>query len=118
MEFGLVHSFIDHLQVVTTNNYYTIAISTLYSSLEHTVYYSHSVTRRFLLTAPTMAIPLPPGSSPLFTDSRTELTELIAPIVFSITPRHEPRRNSPFPTVPLLLLVDSLLRERVYQAVA
>jgi hypothetical protein len=29
--------FIDHLQVITTNNYNTIAVSTLYSSLEHTV---------------------------------------------------------------------------------
>jgi hypothetical protein len=29
--------FIDHLQAVTTNNYKTIAISTIYISLEHTV---------------------------------------------------------------------------------
>jgi hypothetical protein len=35
--FGLVNRFIDHLQVVTTNNYNNIANSTLYSSLEHTV---------------------------------------------------------------------------------
>jgi hypothetical protein len=35
--FGLDIRFIDHLQVVTINNYNTIAISTLYSSLEHTV---------------------------------------------------------------------------------
>jgi hypothetical protein len=67
---------IDHLQVVTTNNYNTIAISRVYSSLEHTVLCSQSVTRRFLVTAPTMAIPLPPGSNPLFTNSRTEVTKL------------------------------------------
>jgi hypothetical protein len=35
--FVLVNEFADHLQDVTTNNYNTIAISTLYSSLEHTV---------------------------------------------------------------------------------
>jgi hypothetical protein len=29
------YRFIDHLQGVTTNNYNTIAISTFYSSLEH-----------------------------------------------------------------------------------
>jgi hypothetical protein len=32
--FVLVNRFIDQLQVITTNNYNTIAISTLYSSLE------------------------------------------------------------------------------------
>jgi hypothetical protein len=31
MVFGLVNRFIDHLQVVTTNNYNTIDVSTLYS---------------------------------------------------------------------------------------
>jgi hypothetical protein len=31
--FGLVDRFTDHLQVVATNNYNTVAISTLYSSL-------------------------------------------------------------------------------------
>jgi hypothetical protein len=48
-----------HLQVVTANKYNIIAISTFYSSLEHTVYCSQYVTRRFLVTAPTMAILLP-----------------------------------------------------------
>jgi hypothetical protein len=33
----LLIGFIDHLEVVTTNNYNTIAISTIYSSLEQTV---------------------------------------------------------------------------------
>jgi hypothetical protein len=37
----------------TTNNYNTISISAIYSS--------QSVTRRFLVAAPTMAIPLPPA---------------------------------------------------------
>jgi hypothetical protein len=42
-----------------TNNYNSIAISTLYSSLDHTVSCSQFVTRRFLVTALTVAIPLP-----------------------------------------------------------
>jgi hypothetical protein len=46
------------------------------------------------------------------------LTGWVAPIVFLITPRHGPRRNTQFPTVPLSLGVDSLLRERVCRAVA
>jgi hypothetical protein len=37
MGLGLMNRFIDHLQVVTTNNYNTITIFTLYSSLEYTV---------------------------------------------------------------------------------
>jgi hypothetical protein len=69
-----VNKFIDHLQAVTTNTYNTVAISTLYNSLDHTVYCSQSVTRLFPVSAPTMAIPLPPVSSLIFTDSRTELT--------------------------------------------
>jgi hypothetical protein len=36
-KFGLVNGFVDHLQVVTTNNYNTVDISTFYTSLEHTV---------------------------------------------------------------------------------
>jgi hypothetical protein len=35
--FGMMTRFIDHLQVVTTNNYNTIADFHTYSSLEHTV---------------------------------------------------------------------------------
>jgi hypothetical protein len=35
-EFGLVYRFIDRFQVVTTNNYNTIVIYTLYSSLQYT----------------------------------------------------------------------------------
>jgi hypothetical protein len=35
--FGLNIGFIDRLQVLTTNNYNTIAISTLYNSLEPTL---------------------------------------------------------------------------------
>jgi hypothetical protein len=66
------------LQVITKNNYNTIAISTLYSSLEHTVQCSQSVTRRFLVTAPAMAIPNS-SSSPLFRDSCTELSTDFVP---------------------------------------
>jgi hypothetical protein len=73
MGFGLMNRFIDNLQVVTTNNYNTIAISTIYISLEHILLCSQSVTRRFLATAPTTAIPLHAGLGPLLTDSRTEL---------------------------------------------
>jgi hypothetical protein len=54
-----IDEFIDHLQVTTTNNYNTI--SKLYSSPEHIVYCSKSVTRRFLVTAPIMTIPLLPA---------------------------------------------------------
>jgi hypothetical protein len=56
---------VGHLQVVTSSNCNTIAIYTFYSSLEHTVWCSRSVTRCFLVKAPTVVIPLPPGSSPL-----------------------------------------------------
>jgi hypothetical protein len=42
-----------------TNNYSTITISTVYSLLEHTVQYSQSVTRCFLVTAQTTGLPLP-----------------------------------------------------------
>jgi hypothetical protein len=45
-------------------------------------------------------------------------TDLVASVVFKATHRHGPRRDTPFPTIPLLLLVDSLLQERVYRAVA
>jgi hypothetical protein len=69
-----IGEYIYHLQVVTTNKYNTVAISTLQFTRAHNSLVFQSVTRRFLVTAPTMAIPLPPGSSPLFTDSRTELT--------------------------------------------
>jgi hypothetical protein len=50
MGFGLVNEYIDRLQVITTTNYNPIAISTLYTSQEHTVCCSQSVTRRFLVT--------------------------------------------------------------------
>jgi hypothetical protein len=38
---GFDIGFTDHLQVVTTTNYNTVAISTLYSSLEHTLSIFH-----------------------------------------------------------------------------
>jgi hypothetical protein len=60
MGFGLVNGFLDHLQVVTTNKYSIVTIFTLYSSLENTNYFFfQSVTRGFLVTAPTVAIHLP-----------------------------------------------------------
>jgi hypothetical protein len=40
-------------------------------------------------------------------------THLVAPVIFTITPRYGPCKNIPFPKVPLLLYVDSLQRERV-----
>jgi hypothetical protein len=50
-----------------------LLIFIFYSTLQHTVYSSQSLTRRFSVTAPTMVIPLSPDSNPPFTDSRTEL---------------------------------------------
>jgi hypothetical protein len=44
--------------------------------------------------------------------------DLVAPVFFKVIPRHGPHRNTSFPTVSLLLRVDSLLREPVYRAVA
>jgi hypothetical protein len=52
--FELVNSFLDRLQVLTTNIYNTITTSTLYSSLEHIVWCSQSATRRFPVTASTV----------------------------------------------------------------
>jgi hypothetical protein len=43
---------------------------------------------------------------------------LVTPIVFKITPRHGSRRSTPFPTILLLLRVNSLLREIVYRTFA
>jgi hypothetical protein len=56
-----------------------------------------------------MVVPLPPGTSPLFTDSRTELTW--SPQLSLITSRHGPHKKH-------LLLLRSclLLRERDYRA--
>jgi hypothetical protein len=64
--------FIDHLQVVTTNNYNTIADIHTLKSLQHTLACS-VFTRRFLVTALTMAIPLLPCSSPLWTAAPFQL---------------------------------------------
>jgi hypothetical protein len=68
-----VNRFIDHLKVVNANNYNTIAISTLYSLLKHTVYCYQTVTRRFLVTAPAMAIPLHKTRSQLTKRDRVTL---------------------------------------------
>jgi hypothetical protein len=59
--FGLDIGYIDHFQVVTTNNYYTVAD---FHTLQITTAHAKSspacsvFTRRFLVTALTMAIPL------------------------------------------------------------
>jgi hypothetical protein len=71
-----VTGYFEHIytQLVTTSNYNTIVdVHNLQLATAHAKS-SQSVTKRFLVTAPTMAIPLPPGSSPFFTDSRTELS--------------------------------------------
>jgi hypothetical protein len=39
----------------------------------------------------------------------------VAPVFFKISPRHGPHRDTLFPTVPLLLHVNSLLWEHVYE---
>jgi hypothetical protein len=43
--------------------------------------------------------------------------DLVTPGVVKMTSRHRPRRNTPFPTVPLLLHIDSLLWGLVYRAI-
>jgi hypothetical protein len=111
--FGLVNVFIDHLQVVTTNNYNTIAVSTLYSSLQHTVWCSESVTGRFLVTAPTMPTSLPPVHN--------SLSSHLLPLA---TSRHGPCCCSPTvaflriccPATGIVPLFVS--QERVYRTVA
>jgi hypothetical protein len=71
-----VNRFTDHFEVVTTNNYKAIAISTPYKPLAHTKS-SQSGIGCFLVTASTMAIPLNPDWSPFFTDPCTELTKQV-----------------------------------------
>jgi hypothetical protein len=90
----------DQLQVAITNNYNTIAISTPYGSLEHTVWCSQSATRRFLVTAPTMAIPLPPAQVP---SSQAPIQNYqLCPLL--ITSRHGPHRKHSSSTVVVQLL--------------
>jgi hypothetical protein len=82
------------LQVITAPS----LISTLYSSLEHTVSCSQSGTRRFLVTASNKGYTsvsglksslnrgsLPPAS---YLHRLPYRTDLVAPVVFLITPRH------------------------------
>jgi hypothetical protein len=89
MGFGLVNRFIEHLQVVTTNNYNTIVISTLYSSLGNTCVLS--VTRYFLLPAPTLAIPLPPAK---FLSSQTPVENYQLKVKVKVTLRLAVYRQS------------------------
>jgi hypothetical protein len=59
-----------------------------------------------------MAIPLPPGSSPLFTDSRTELSSNLVPCLWYLGTHHIEN------TALLLLRSCLLLQKCVYRAVA
>jgi hypothetical protein len=87
------------LQLITAPS----LISTLYSSLEHTVSCSQSVSRRFLVMASNRGCTsafglksslncgsLPPAS---FLHRLPYRTDLVAPVVFLITPRHGPHRQ-------------------------
>jgi hypothetical protein len=70
--FGLDTGFTNHLQVATTNNYTTFAISALYKScclFQPAVSSLVSAWQRFL----TMVIPLLPGSGPLWTAAPLQL---------------------------------------------
>jgi uncharacterized membrane protein YbjE (DUF340 family) len=60
-----------------------------------------------------MVIPLPPGSIPLFTDLRRELTT-VSTCPLLITSRHRSHRKHSSYTVALV----SIVAERVYLAVA
>jgi hypothetical protein len=87
--------FTGHLQVVTTNNYKTIAISTLYKitlSIFQPAVSSLIVAWQRLLT---MVTPLLPYSSPLWTAAPSQLPSL-ASVVFLITPLHGPSRKHRF----------------------
>jgi hypothetical protein len=99
--FGFDIGFIDDLQVVTANNHNTIAISTFYSSLEDTVRCSQSVTRCFLVTATTIAIPLPRIK---FFLHRLLYRNVNWPCPLLITSRHGPRRKHPSSIVVVQML--------------
>jgi hypothetical protein len=108
-----VNTFTGHLQVVTVNNYNTIAISTFYSSLEHTVECSQSVTRSFLVTAPKMAIPLHPvqvlsSQTPV----QNWLSSNLVPCLLHLGTYRIENTDLPF------LRSCPLLQERVYWSVA
>jgi hypothetical protein len=89
-----VNRFIDHLQVITKNNYNTIANFTLYSSLEHTVWCTQSVTWRFLVTVPTMAIPLPPDQ---VLSSQAPIQNWLSS---NLVTRHKPHRKHSSSIIP------------------
>jgi hypothetical protein len=85
------HWWIDLLTIYKSSLQITIAIFTLYSSLEHTVQYYQSVIRRFLVTVRTMAIPLP---LPQVLPSRTPVPNWLKwPCPLLITSRHGPHRK-------------------------
>jgi hypothetical protein len=114
--FRLDIGFIDHLLVVPANNYNTIADFQHFSSyytlnLLQPAMPSLDVSWQRLLRVEILQLPA-------LNSSFTDRTDLAVPIIFLMTPRYRPRGNTPFPTVPISLRVDSLLRESVYRAVA
>jgi hypothetical protein len=56
MEYGLVDGFIDHLHVVTINDYSTVA--DFHPTSHFTRSSQPAFTSRYLETSPTMAVPL------------------------------------------------------------
>jgi hypothetical protein len=106
--FGFDIVFIDHLQVVTTNNY--SATANLHNSQITT-----SPLRLFQLDVSSPAVPWQRFlivEILRLHELKSSLHKLqyrpdwVAHIVFKITRRYGPRRNTPFPTVPLSLRVD------------
>jgi hypothetical protein len=90
-----VNRFINHLQDVTTNNYNTIAISTLYESLHAKSSAASSVfTRRFLVTASNIG-DSSASRAQVLSSQTAYRADLVAPVVFKATPRYGPLREHP-----------------------
>jgi hypothetical protein len=118
MGFGLVNGFIDHLYTWLRTTSIYCATTNLHNS-QITTAPAKPFPFCCVLTSRSLAMASNSGdSSASCTQVVSSQASLQTLSVFKITPRHRLRRNTLFPTVPLLLHVDSLLWERVYWATA